>query len=130
MTTAQQELVSNAREGLAAARLLFASGHFGFAAARAYYPMFYIEEAFLEGEGVAFWSHKEVIGAFGRLFTKTGHVPAEFHHFLIRGQQLRQMGDYVKPREVPADAAAEAIASAERFVDLAQIALQPIPPES
>jgi len=59
-----------------------------YAASRAYYAMFYIAEAFLDGEGMSFSSHAAVIGAFGREFARTGRVPAEFHRFLIDAQDL------------------------------------------
>ena len=65
-----------------------------YAASRAYYAMFYIAEAFLEGEGMSFSSHAAVIGAFGREFARTGRLPAEFHRFLIDAQDLRNSGDY------------------------------------
>ena len=54
-----------------------------FAESRAYYAMFYIVEAFLEGEGMSFSKHSAVISAFGREFARTNRVPVEFHRFLI-----------------------------------------------
>ncbi|MHB9029322.1 MAG: HEPN domain-containing protein [Candidatus Latescibacterota bacterium] len=38
------------REGLAAAKLLFEGGYYGFAASRAYYTMFYIAKTLLLGK--------------------------------------------------------------------------------
>jgi uncharacterized protein (UPF0332 family) len=54
-----------------------------FAASRVYYAMFYIAQAFLEGEGLAFSKHSAVIAAFGQHFARTGKVPVEFHRFLL-----------------------------------------------
>ena len=45
MMPEQQDLLDEARESVAAARLLQAQGYHGFAASRAYYAMLYIAEA-------------------------------------------------------------------------------------
>lgn len=42
MTAAQQQLVQDAGNSLAAARLLLDGGYPGYAASRAYYMMFYV----------------------------------------------------------------------------------------
>jgi uncharacterized protein (UPF0332 family) len=47
---------------LQAARLLAEGGFFDFAISRAYYSMFYIAEAFLLGERLAYSKHSAVIG--------------------------------------------------------------------
>lgn len=46
MTPEQQALIDKARESLDAARLLLEEGFAGFAAARAYYTMLYLAQAF------------------------------------------------------------------------------------
>lgn len=61
MTKRQEVLVEQARESLDAARVLTQTGHHGFAAARAYYSMFYVAEAFLAGKGLSFSKHSGVI---------------------------------------------------------------------
>ena len=53
MTEDQVELLQKARQSLSAARLLLTGGYPDYAASRAYYTMFYITEAFLEGEGMS-----------------------------------------------------------------------------
>src|ERR1019366_3335786 len=58
-----------------AVNALLAQGFAEDAVSRAYYTMFYLAEAFLDGEGLAFTSH----AAFGRIFAKSGRIPAEFH---------------------------------------------------
>ena len=60
--------------------------------------MFYIAEAYLEGENQQFSSHAAVISSFGKNFAKLGTVPQEFHRFLIDAQALRQTSDYGKFR--------------------------------
>jgi len=55
--------------------------------------MFYVAEAFLEGQGLSFSKHSAVISAFGREFVKLGKVPADYHQWLIKAQELRNTGD-------------------------------------
>ena len=52
MSEEQRELLLEAKDSTAAARILLDSGYPSYAAARAYYAMFYTAEAFLEGEGM------------------------------------------------------------------------------
>ncbi len=94
MTSEQAALLQKAQASLEAARLLTGQGFYDFAAARAYYTMFYVAEAFLLGEGLAFSKHSAVIAAFGQHFSKTGRVPQEFHRYLIEGESSRNVGDY------------------------------------
>jgi uncharacterized protein (UPF0332 family) len=89
MMPEQADLLRQAHDSLAAAKILDAQGYHGFAASRAYYTMFYITEAFLLGQGLAFSRHSAVHAAFGEHFVKTGVVPSEFHRYLIRGMEVR-----------------------------------------
>ena len=82
--------------------------------------MFYIAEAFLYSEGMSFSTHAAVIGAFGQHFARTGRVPAEFHRFLVKAQQLRLEGDYDPSGDVTPDEALEQIKRAERFLNAAE----------
>ena len=61
MTEDQVELLQKARQSLSAARLLLSGGYPDYAASRAYYTMFYIAEAFLEGEDM-FYEMQETTG--------------------------------------------------------------------
>ena len=54
MSPEQAALLHKAQESQRAARLLADQGFYDFAVSRAYYAMFYIVEAFLLGEGLAF----------------------------------------------------------------------------
>jgi uncharacterized protein (UPF0332 family) len=81
--------------------------------------MFYIAEAFLEGEGLSFSKHSAVIAAFGREFAKPQRVPLNFHRFLIEAQALRTTGDYGQPNAVTTDLATEQIDCAAQFLALA-----------
>jgi len=127
MTPGQGNLLLQAQESLVAANLLAQGGHHGFAASRAYYTMFYVAEAFLMGKDLSFSKHSAVHAAFGEHFAKTGLVPREFHRYLIRAMEVRHAGDYQGPRTVSAEEAAEQIARAEKFIELAARMIGPVP---
>ena len=129
MTAAQQELLRQAHDSLEAAKWLMQGKYPGYAAARAYYAMFYIAEAFLEGDGLSFSRHSAVIAAFGREFAKRGRVPVEFHRHLIEAQAVRHSGDYGERQAVNFDQAQVQIERAENFLELAQRLIGPLPKE-
>ena len=119
MMNEQRELLLKAHQSLEAAKLLLANNFPDYATSRAYYSMFYIAEAFLEGKGLSFSKHSAVIAAFGREFAKTQRLTRDFHRFLIEAQELRTTGDYGQLNAVTTDQAAEQIDRAEQFLELA-----------
>ncbi|TAE57822.1 MAG: HEPN domain-containing protein [Nostocales cyanobacterium] len=119
MTDEQRELLLKAQQSLEVAKLLLNNNFPDYATSRAYYTMFYIAEAFLEGKGLSFSKHSAVIAAFGREFAKTQQVPTDFHRFLIEAQELRTTGDYGQLNAVTTDQATEQIDRAEQFLFLA-----------
>jgi uncharacterized protein (UPF0332 family) len=119
MTDEQRELLLKAQQSLEAAKLLLTNNYPDYATSRAYYAMFYIAEAFLEGKGLSFSKHSAVIAAFGREFAKPQLVPIHFHRFLIEAQELRTTGDYGQLNAVTSDQATEQIERAEQFLSLA-----------
>lgn len=94
MTRSIDAYLKEAEDSLAAAELLLAEGFPGYAAARAYYGMFYLAEAFLAMRGLTFSKHSAVVGTFGHEFAKSGIVPAHFHRYLIRAGEIRLLADY------------------------------------
>lgn len=129
MTGEQQELLQQAQDSLNAAKWLMKGEYPGYAAARAYYAMFYIAEAFLEGDRSSFSRHSAVIAAFGRVFAKQKRVPVEFHRYLIEAQAVRHSGDYGERQAVNFDQAQVQIDRAEDFLQLAQRLIGPLPVE-
>lgn len=118
MTTEQAALLRKADTSLQAARLLAEEGYYEIAVSRAYYAMFYVAQALLLGEGLAFSKHSAVIAAFGQHFAHTGRVPVEFHHYLIKAGEQRNTSDYdLEPNLTLADAERQ-IARAAQFVEL------------
>lgn len=110
MTRDQLDLLEQARDSIQAGKVVLDAGYPGFAASRTYYAMFYVAEAFLEGEGLSFSTHSAVIAAFGRHFARTGKVPAQFHKFLSDAQEMRHAGDYGRRGDVSFNEAHEQIA--------------------
>ena len=126
MSPDQEELLLKARESIKASSLLLEGGFPGFAISRAYYAMFYMAQALLEGEGLAFSKHSAVIAALGRYFVKTGRLPDVCHRYLLyafeaRHKQLRQG---LKPNQ--SEAAQEHLDRAEKFLAFA-VALLDVP---
>ena len=119
MTQRQPILLRKAAQRIAAARDLLRLGHVEDAISRAYYAMFYLAEAFLDGEGLRFSSHAAVIGEFGRRFAKTGRVPVELHGLLLKAQEARHGGDYEDVYLLSAEDAELHIERAERFLEAA-----------
>jgi uncharacterized protein (UPF0332 family) len=101
----QLELLRKAKESLTVARNNLDQGFPGFAAARAYYAMFYAIEAMLLNLGLAYSKHSAVISAFAQRFIKTGQFPVEFHSFLREAFKDRMTGDYDALREITAEQA-------------------------
>jgi uncharacterized protein (UPF0332 family) len=128
MTEDQLEFLLKARQSISAAKILLDTGYPDYAASRAYYAMFYIAEAFLEGIGLSFSKHSAVISAFGREFARTGRVPVEYHKFLIKAQELRNTGDYGGLNTVTIEQANEQIVCAEQFLELAENSIGKLPP--
>ncbi len=127
MTHEQAALLQKAADSLRAARLLEAQGLHDFAVSRAYYTMFYVAEALLLGEGLAFSKHSAVIAAFGKQFAKTGRVPQEFHRYLIEGEDSRNVGDYDIRSGLSAEESAVQIGRAEEFIGLGEKLIGPLP---
>ena len=109
-------LLAKAEKSLSAAQILATEGHHGFAASRAYYSMFYVAEALLTSLGKAYSSHGGVIGAFGRVFAKSGRLNAKLHRWLIDAKDIRNVGDYGVGRDVSTEQAKEVISQAQEFI--------------
>ena len=105
MSPEQQALIDKAQRSIDAAQQLINKEFYEFAVSRAYYAMFYIAEALLDKERLAFSSHAAVISAFGQYLAKPSKVPAEYHRYLIDAQAQRTRADYdLEPDFSPQDA--------------------------
>jgi len=131
MTLEQAALIKKAQDSLRAARVLAEQEQlYDVAVSRAYYAMFYVAEAFLLGEGLAFSKHSAVIAAFGQHFAKTGRVPQEFHRYLLDGEDSRNVSDYDIRSDITPEKADEQITHAEKFLELAEHLIGPVTPSA
>ena len=87
-------LLIKAARAIRAAELLLREGDPDFAAARAYYAMFYAVEALLFERGLQFRKHGAVHGAFGEQFIRSGIMDSRFHRWLLDAFDTRIQGDY------------------------------------
>lgn len=118
MTPEQEKLIEKAGKSLAAAKQLNNTGYPEFAISRAYYTMFYLASAFLEGDELAFSKHSAVISAFGKYFIKTGRIPHEYHRYLINMEKARCSADYNTDVNFSEAEVQEYIKQAEDFLNL------------
>ena len=120
MNQVQAQYLEKARRSLAVARQNLKSRFPEFALSRAYYTMFYVASAFLEGDGLSFGKHSAVIGAFGKHFAKTNRVPKQFHRYLIETEKARKDADYGLELEITSENAEETITKAQEMMDFAK----------
>lgn len=113
-------LVEKAKESIAAAKLLLAEEHPGFAAGRAYYAMFYIAQALLLQKNLTFSKHSAVIAAFGEHFAKTMIFDTKYHRYLIDGYTYREIGDYEPLEKISRETAQNTIDHAEEMLSTGQ----------
>ena len=117
--THQHEITANlerAEESIQAARTLISTGHFDFAASRAYYAAFYAARAILLSEGLEFSRHSGVIAAIHQNFVKPRRLDQQYGKDLNWLFELRDIGDYGETRHVPQQDAERAIAAAAQFL--------------
>ncbi len=117
MTPEQQGLLTKANRSLEAAKTLKQEGFNEFAVSRAYYAMFYVASALLEGEGLSFSKHSAVISALGERFAKNNRIPKDYHRYLIDAQAQRNRGDYNIDPNISATDAELLISRAATFLD-------------
>jgi uncharacterized protein (UPF0332 family) len=114
-------LIQKAEESIRAAIILNKENLPDFAASRAYYAMFYLAEALLLKKGKAFSSHSAVIAAFGKEFTRGELLDLKYHRYLMRAQELRNVGDYAIQSNVTIEQVNDLLLWAEDFLDTARL---------
>jgi uncharacterized protein (UPF0332 family) len=79
--------------------------------------MFYLAEALLLTKGLVYSSHAQVVGAYGREFSKTNILDPKFHKYIIVTQKRREIGHYGdETEEVTDEEARESFQWAEEFM--------------
>lgn len=111
-----RKLLDKAVDTIESAELLLDHAKTDVAAGRAYYALFYIAEALLNEKGLQFSKHGDVIGAYGKEFSKTKLLDQKYHRWLIEGFDTRMIGDYHVDTKIEMDAVAEMINHARDFL--------------
>ena len=120
MNAEQEALLRKAEESIRAAKTLVRDNFPDFAIARAYYAMFYLAQALLNGKGLTFSKHGSTLSAFGLHFVKAGEVEAKFHQYLIKSFNLRLSADYEATTTLDKAQAEEQIIHAEEFLAMTE----------
>jgi uncharacterized protein (UPF0332 family) len=115
-----KKLLDKAIETIEGSELLLDNKMVDLAAGRAYYALFYIAEALLNEKGLQFSQHGDVIGAYGKEYSKTKLLDQKFHRWLIKGFDTRLIGDYHVDTQIESDLVIEMIHQAREFLEVAQ----------
>lgn len=115
-----RKLLDKAMDTIEGAELLLDHEKVDLAAGRAYYALFYIAEALLNEKGLQFSQHGDVIGAYGKEFSKTKLLDPKFHRWLIKGFDTRLIGDYHVDTQIEQNFVAGMINQAREFFEVAQ----------
>lgn len=115
-----RQLLDKALDTIEGVELLLKHGKTDIAAGRAYYALFYIAEALLNEKGIKFSTHGDVIGAYGKEFSKTKLLDQKFHRWLIEGLDTRLIGDYHVNTRIDAGIVEDMLSQAREFLEAAQ----------
>jgi uncharacterized protein (UPF0332 family) len=115
-----RKLLDKAMDTIESAEILLDHGKEDTAAGRAYYALFYVAEALLNEKGFQYSKHGDVIGAYGREFSKTKLLDQKFHRWLISGFDTRLMGDYQVDTNIEAAIVSSMILQAREFLEAAR----------
>jgi len=87
-------LLEKSARSISAAEALLADGFEEFAAARAYYGMFYAAQAPLSELGLIYHKHGSVHALFGQHFVRPRLLDPKYHRWLLDAYDVRIQGDY------------------------------------
>lgn len=116
IATLAQLRMEQAEQSLRAARMLLENDMARDSVNRSYYAMFYALLALLVTRSLGTSKHPGAIKLFDREFVLTGLFAKEHSRNLHQVFELRLRHDYRDTPHVPPDAAEEALAAAEEFV--------------
>ena len=120
MNEITRKLLDKAVDAIEGAELLLDHGKIEIASGRAYYALFYIAEALLNEKGLQFSKHGNVIGAYGKEFSKTKLLDPKFHRWLRVGFDTRLVSDYQVDNFLEAAVVSSMIHQAREFLDAAR----------
>jgi len=120
VTPEAENYLTKARNDLEEARKIVAIGLTTVAARSAYYAAFHAAEAFIiDRTGKVVKTHSGVRSEFARLAKDTPGIDLKFTIFLAKAYMYKEIGDYgIGPDAIVSlDAANEAIATTEQFIE-------------
>jgi uncharacterized protein (UPF0332 family) len=110
------KFLEKASRAIRAADTLLREGDVDFAAARAYYAMFYVARALLEEQGLRPRKHGGVHAAFGERFARTNVLDPKFHRWLLDAFDRRTQADYGVEAIVTSEEVTRMIEQAREFL--------------
>ena len=116
MSVEAAKFLDKAARSIPASHVLLASGDVDFAAAQAYYAMFYTAGALLAARGVRFSKHAGVHAAFDEHFVKTRVLHPVYHRWLLDAFDKRIEADYGIEVTFAAQEIEEMLRKAEEFL--------------
>ncbi len=119
------KLLAKADRAVRAAEALLETGDTDFAAARAYYAMFYAAEALLNERDLKFQTHGGVHSAFGQLFARTRELDPKYHRWLLDAFDRRIRADYEVEAAISREGVETMIAQAREFIGAVRRHLSP-----
>jgi len=126
VTPEQAALVHKAQQKIRLARRLAEDGEVDDAISRAYYGMFYLAQALLLGDDLAFSKHAAVVAGFGQYFASSDRVPRHLHRRLVHAFEQRMTADYEAPSGLAQEDAERQVGYAEEFLSVVEPLLGPI----
>ncbi|MBI4332063.1 MAG: HEPN domain-containing protein [Chloroflexi bacterium] len=121
----EEASLERADKALLAARTLLEKGLLADAVSRAYYAMFYADQAILRSKKLTAKSHAGTISLFGKEIAEKGIVPKDLGRNLHRAFDLRQKGDYEAEAEIEWEEAEGLVEQARTFLAVIRQALPP-----
>ncbi|MEW6607169.1 MAG: HEPN domain-containing protein [bacterium] len=109
--------IQNAKEKLAAAKVLYENGHYKDSISRSYYAMFSSARALLATKGLDSSKHSGVISLFNQHFVKTEIVDKTSGKKLAIAKDMREDGDYKDFMIVSREEAEMQINEAEKIIE-------------
>ena len=112
--------LSQAKENLEEAKILYNANKFKGANNRAYYSIFHTIRSVLALEPIDFKKHKDVVGYFNKNYVKTEIFPKNMGRKIADATSIREDSDYDDELVVKKEITESQIQTAEELINLAE----------
>lgn len=112
--------LSQAKENLEEAKILYNANKFKGANNRAYYSIFHTIRSVLALEPIDFKKHKDVVGYFNKNYVKTEIFPKSMGRKIADATSIREDSDYDDEFVVKKEITESQIQTAEELINLAE----------